>query len=326
MQGIIVLVALTIAMCTALAQDALCVDIIYPPACIDSNTTITPVVDVKNNGSEPLPNVPVSFNIVSEPTDTIFFDSANSGQIGAGATKRITFAGSCTPELGAYTMTCITELPGDTNRHNDTLNMPLFVRYLDVAVEIVSPRDTEEPGSVEVRVRLINLSNVPALVQRLIVIRPGGWVDSRENIALGVGESTDTNWGSWVYDGGVDTVWAWITSSGDSNHANDTDMVVVHSAGISNPASIQPRAGIYLELSPSPLAGNVLGVEYSLKQAGRASVTLFDVSGRPVATSRFVHERSGEFPMDLRRLSGGVYLVRLDDGRAAVTQKLVVQL
>jgi hypothetical protein len=84
-------------------------------------------------------------------------------------------------------------------------------------------------------------------------------------------------------------------------------------------------AGMSLTLTPSPLVGNVLRIGYSLNQAGPASVTLFDVSGRAVAKRGFVAVRAGQLPLDLRRLSAGVYLVRLDDGHQSVVQKLVVQ-
>jgi len=198
----------------------------------------------------------------------------------------------------------------------------------------------------------------------------------------------------WVYAGGTETCTAYITYPADTNHANDTDVVVVNVAGMSgslddpaytldvaveivspttsespglvpvvvkltkmgdtavlvpridvkidpsgyrdyrenvavavgeNRMEMEPHDGMRLELWPTPLAGDVLHVEYSLNWAGPAVVTLFDVSGRPVATHRFVADRAGELPLDLRRLSTGVYLTRLDDGRQSVVQKLVVQ-
>jgi len=88
---------------------------------------------------------------------------------------------------------------------------------------------------------------------------------------------------------------------------------------------MEPCAGMSLTLLPSPLVGNVLHVEYSLNQAGPARVTLFDISGRVAFTRDFTGNRRGELPLDLSLLSGGVYVVRLDDGRSAVTQKFVVQ-
>ena len=315
-------------MCTALAQDAMCVDIVWPSDVIDSNTTFNPTVDVKNNGSDALPNVRVSFNIVraSDPTDTIYHDTTNSRQIGAGATKQVTFAGSCTPDPGDYTMTGISELPGDTNRHNDTCSTPLFVRYYDVATEIVSPRDTEAPGLIAVQVRLTNNGNVPALVWRLDIKITGGYYpDYRENIAIPVGANQLVTWSPWAYSGGTDTCTAWLTDPADMNLSNDTDIVVVYASGISGRTEMEPGAGMNLTLSPSPLTGNILHVEYSLKRAGPARVTLFDVAGRPVVGRDFDATRAGELPLDVSRLAGGVYIVRLDYGYQSVVQKLVVQ-
>jgi len=197
---------------------------------------------------------------------------------------------------------------------------------LDVATEIVSPTTQEPVGFVPVVVMLTNNGDVAAMVPRLDVnILPSGYEHSRTNIAIAVGMNQSVMMNVWNYPGGSETCTAYITYPEDTNHTNDTAVVIVGGGGILDRAETGPHAGMSLILSPSPLAGNVLHVEYSLTQAGPASVTLFDVSGRPVATRRFVADRSGELPLDLRSLSGGVYLVRLDDGRQSVVQKLVVQ-
>jgi hypothetical protein len=314
-------------MCTALAQDAMCVDIVYPSNVIDSGTTFIPRIAVRNNGSEVLRDVPVSFNIVSDTNsaDTIYYDTASSGYIGVGETVLVDFGSECKPEPGTFTVSAITELPGDTNPHNDTCSSPLFVRYIDVAVEITSPRDTEQPGIIPFVVRLTNLGNVPALVPRLDMIGwPRGFGDYRVNIAIPVGGSqTESTIGSY-YGGGTETCMAWITD-GDMNAHNDTDVVIVNGAGVSDRAELDPGAWMYLTLSPSPLTGSILHVEYSLKQAGPANFSISDITGRPVATRRFAADLTGELPLDLHLLSGGVYLVRLEDGHQSLVQKLVVQ-
>jgi hypothetical protein len=197
---------------------------------------------------------------------------------------------------------------------------------LDVATEIVNPRTQELIGLVPVVVMLTNNGDVAAMVPRLDVnIQPSGYEGYKTNIAIAVGMNQTVMLNPWVYPGGSETCTAYITYPEDENHLNDTDVVVVSVGGISGRVEMEPSAGMSLILSPSPLAGNVLHVNYSLNQVGPASVTLFDVSGRPVAARRFSADRAGELPLDLRLLSGGVYLVRLDDGRSAVTQKLVVQ-
>lgn len=197
---------------------------------------------------------------------------------------------------------------------------------VDVAVKTVSPSDSEAYGLVPVQVRLTNVGDVPALVPRLDVGVPPDYSDSLLNMSVGVGQDTLVTLNPWVCPpSGTAIFTAWITYPADTNHHNDTDIVTVHASGISDRVERKPCAVVSLTLLPSPLAGNVLHIEYGLNQAGPANVTLFDISGRPVVTRRFAADRAGELPMDLRLLSSGVYLVRLDEGRSAVTQKLVVR-
>jgi hypothetical protein len=317
------------AACSGFAQDAALFDIIAPPTVMDSNTAFVPVVVVKNNGSQLLSNIPLSFSIMrlSDPSDTFYSGTANSGPIGAGIELEVEFPDSgFTPDPDYFAMTSIAALPGDTNPRNDTLTLPLYVRYVDVATEIVSPRDTEVPGLIAVRVRLTNNGNLPALVSRLDVrITSFYYSDNRENIMIGVGENQVVTWVPWSYTGGTETCTAWITYPADMNPSNDTDVVIINAAGIEDWTEMGLDAGMSFGLSPSPLAGNVLHIEYSLTQAGPASVTLFDISGRPVAKRDFVADRAGKVSLDLRRLGGGVYFVRLEDGQRNVVQKIVVQ-
>jgi hypothetical protein len=229
--------------------------------------------------------------------------------------------------VGCYeTCTAWITCPADTNHSNDTDVM--FVRTasaMDVVTEIVSPADSEDPGLVPVQIRLTNMFIVPALVPRLDVKVPGGYADSMLNIAVAPGVDTVVTLNPWIYGGGTETCMAYITYPADSNHWNDTCIVVVSGGGIAGRDPMEPHAGLSLTLTPSPLADGVLQVEYSLNKSGPASVTVFDVLGRPVARRDFTGADAGEFPLNLRSLSAGVYLVRLEDGRRSVVQKLVVQ-
>lgn len=329
MQKRAMFVILAITTSVALGVDAACVDITIPPTVIDSNTTFTPQIAVKNNGSEVLRDVPVSFNVVraSDPADTIYHDTASSGQIGVGETGLVDFGSECSPDLDAFIMTGITKLPGDANPHNDTCSLPLFVRYVDVRTEIVSPRDTESPGLIPVQVRLTNNGNMATLVPRVdVTIRPSGYAGWRENIAIGLGGEQVVTLNPWVCSAGEnETCTAWITDPADMNHSNDTDVVIINAAGIEDWTEMGLDAGMSFGLSPSPLAGNVLHVEYSLNQVGPAEVSLFDIRGRLVLTRDFTGSLRGRLPLDLRHVSGGVYLVRLDDGQRSLVQKLIVQ-
>jgi len=112
-------------------------EIAVPQANIDSNTTFTPQVIVKNAGLCDRNNIAAEFYIVSATGlgDTVYSGTANSGPIQAGQTKTVTFAQSITPEPGYYTMTSITLLPYDARRGNDTLVRPLAVGRLGIAGE-----------------------------------------------------------------------------------------------------------------------------------------------------------------------------------------------
>jgi len=104
-------------------------EITIPPGQIDSNTTFTPQVVVKNAGLCDRNNIAAEFYIIgtSDLDDTIYAGTANSGPVQAGQTKVVTFADSITLEPGHYTVTSITLLPFDARRGNDTLSKPLAV-------------------------------------------------------------------------------------------------------------------------------------------------------------------------------------------------------
>jgi len=229
------------------------------------------------------------------------------------------------PAHSDETCTAWIAYPADTNHANDT-DVVVVNRGVDVATEIVSPRASEEPGLVPVRVKLTNLGDVPALVSAVFArVRPSAYFDYKEDIAFAVGESSVVLLDSWNYAGGSETRTAYIACFTDTNQTNDTDVVVVNASGVSGRAEMEPRAGMSLTLLPSPLAGNVLRVEHNLTRPGPASVTLFDVSGRVAFICDFIGTRAGELAFDLHSLGAGVYLVRLEDGHQNVARRLVVR-
>jgi hypothetical protein len=256
-----------------------------------------------------------------------FRDSSQYVTIGVGESAIVTLGPWVCPLNTHETCTAWITYPADSNHSNDT--DVVFVRTTsgpDVATEIVSPAESESPGPVPVQIRLINMFPDPAVVPRLNArMEPSGYSDSTHDVYLLVGDSVVVTLKPWVYGGGSETCMAYITYPADSTRWNDTARVVVSGSGITGRDAVEPHAGMSLILTPSPLADGVLQVEYNLNKSGPASVTIFDVLGRPVAKRDFTEADAGEFQLGLRSLSAGVYLVRLDDGRSAVSQKLVVQ-
>jgi hypothetical protein len=79
-----------------------------------------------------------------------------------------------------------------------------------------------------------------------------------------------------------------------------------------------------LTVGPNPPAGGAVTVRYTLPAGGSASIRVYDASGR-VVLERGLAARSGALRLDLRGLSAGVYLVKLEAAGYSATRKLVVQ-
>ncbi|HDQ99598.1 MAG TPA: T9SS type A sorting domain-containing protein [candidate division WOR-3 bacterium] len=81
-----------------------------------------------------------------------------------------------------------------------------------------------------------------------------------------------------------------------------------------------------MKLGPNPLIGGFATLRYSLPKAGPAAVSVYDVSGRSVFLTRTPgHLVTGSLSLDMRSLSAGIYLVKVEAGDYSATQKLVVQ-
>jgi len=78
-------------------------------------------------------------------------------------------------------------------------------------------------------------------------------------------------------------------------------------------------------VAPNPLAGGFATLRYALPKAGAATLSVFDVTGRQMTSRSLVATRTGAVSLDLRHLSNGVYLVRLDTDDYTTSRKLVVQ-
>ena len=80
-------------------------------------------------------------------------------------------------------------------------------------------------------------------------------------------------------------------------------------------------------VSPNPASGTRLNVEFTLRSGERATLTLFDVSGRQVSGSDVGDLGPGRHQVDLAsgtRIRPGVYLVRLTQGQDALVTRVVV--
>jgi len=215
---------------------------------------------------------------------------------------------------------CATVVLGTTSRTIDGPGTGL-PSTLDMEVDIVRPETVEVPGIVPVTVRLHNAGDTSALVDSLQVTISDGYYSFTTGIPSSPGMvKLEYMPQQWVYGGGTETCTAWITYPDDMNHHNDTDVVIVNrGAGLSQGARTD------VSKSPGWLSGSIARTTCFVSHTEPLDVTLFDIKGRAVAASRLGAARAGKSSLDLRGLRSGVYLARLDDGRTAVTRKLVLQ-
>ncbi len=80
-------------------------------------------------------------------------------------------------------------------------------------------------------------------------------------------------------------------------------------------------------IAPNPLARGFVTLHYSLPESGPVSIAVYDIAGRcAIRTQRSaVSGQQSVVSLDLRSLSPGVYLVRLEAGEVVVSRKLVLQ-
>jgi hypothetical protein len=87
----------------------------------------------------------------------------------------------------------------------------------------------------------------------------------------------------------------------------------------------EPIVNATFAVSPNPLMSGLATVRYNLPEAGPATLSVFDVTGRTVYEQTLAAGRSGTASLDLRKLGVGVYLVKVTTEGFSTTQKLVVE-
>ncbi|UCG43232.1 MAG: T9SS type A sorting domain-containing protein, partial [candidate division WOR-3 bacterium] len=79
-----------------------------------------------------------------------------------------------------------------------------------------------------------------------------------------------------------------------------------------------------ITVAPNPLSDGVAQVRFALPRTGPVTLSVFDMAGRAVEKQTVLAGRSGSARLDLRGLSAGVYLVKVEAGEYTDTRKLVV--
>lgn len=105
-----------------------------------------------------------------------------------------------------------------------------------------------------------------------------------------------------------------VTVTDDEGCSNTESFTVDNLVGI---AAINKLSA---KLFPNPTTGQVF---VELPQAGNASVSVMDLTGREIATAQ--GDGAARISIDLSSVSAGVYYVRIQQGNANTTKKLIVE-
>ena len=94
---------------------------------------------------------------------------------------------------------------------------------------------------------------------------------------------------------------------------------------VAEPRNRVPISGCRFAVAPNPAVSGLATLSYGLAKAGAASVTVTGVDGRVVLVRSIeTNGTNGTYPLDLRKLGAGVYIVRLESDGLAATQKLII--
>jgi len=118
------------------------------------------------------------------------------------------------------------------------------------------------------------------------------------------------------------------TSWADGNYDIVTVKFDTLPPGIAESPGSEPSSDFRFSVAPNPNASGFANLRFGPASAGAASITVLGVDGRVLLTRSIqtygAYGTNGTYPLDLRKLGAGVYVVRLQSGGRSATQKLVV--
>ena len=91
------------------------------------------------------------------------------------------------------------------------------------------------------------------------------------------------------------------------------------------PATLRNDKVIALQIAPNPFADGFITLSYTLPKAGFVNISIYNIAGQVVARKTVAAGLRGTQMLELRGLSAGVYLLRLEAVGLVANRKLVVQ-
>jgi len=207
--------------------DVACPLILAPNGTIDSGSTVTPVAQVKNNGTQSA-TFSLTFRIGA------FYTNTRTKTVGAGITDTAGFLPWQAIQIGTHSTRCTTALASDMVPVNNAASGSVTVQVGVIAnagvIQILAPTGTVDSGaSITPRAMVKNFGNT---IQSFpVTFRIGTFYNDAQNVTnLNAGESTIVNFDQWdVLQRGRHITKCTTALAGDINQTNNalTDSVLV---------------------------------------------------------------------------------------------------
>ena len=302
--------------------------IIAPAGVIDSGTTLTPRVKVKNFGTSAI-SFPVRFQI-----GAAYADSLNVSNLGPGDSSTLSFRTWTAVHRGAVTTRCTTALTGDQIPGNNALSDSATVWVRDLAVTaILSPADTVDSGiAVTPQVKVKNLGMQTVTFPAKFGIPVDGYIQTMTRM-VAPGNEITIPFPNWMpLRTGTYAMRCTVALAGDLVPGNNllVGSVTVRRApaGIGSEMARQPLCFGLADIRPNPFRNGAV-VRYSVPEPIPVQVRICNASGRVVRTltDAVVPVGYHEATWDGRDARGdvvarGIYFCRMDAGSFAATREL----
>jgi hypothetical protein len=293
------------------------------PSVVPEDTTLNPHATVTNFGIHT-----ETFNVVCtiEPGG---YTSTTVSNVEPNDSIQVTFPDEFRFMEGTYTVMVYTQLAGDEDSDNDTLEKVIETQDPGVTVDVgtisIDIPDTVSVGSIlNPHATLMNFGLNPETFSVICEIEPGSYTSSTVS-SLAPSESIQVTFpdGFQFTEIGSYTVTIYTRLVGDQNPTNDTleKVIEAHDPGIADGGSVPILFSFGLQNNPSK--GRAL-FNLALPEAANIALRIYDVTGRLVDT---ISEKLGAGYHEIQwtsNVTAGVYFYKFESSYRNEAGKLVL--
>jgi hypothetical protein len=292
------------------------------PSTLPADTTLNPQATVKNFGSDS-----ASFDVTCEIDPGAYTSTETVTNLAPADSIQVTLPDGFMFVSGFYTVTVYTQLPGDINLANDTLEKVIETVTIDVGtVSIDIPSTLPEDTTLNPQATVKNFGSDSASFDVTCEIDPGAYTSTETVTNLAPDDSIQVTLpDGFMFVSGFYTVTVYTQLPGDDNLANDTLEKVIEATGIAEDYSDTPEVFTF---SAQTISNRSVNIELTLPEATQVGLFVYDAVGRLSQTivSRKFSAGTHTIAVNLN-LPAGVYFYNLKttSGERIIKKFLLVE-